>query len=283
VIDAVTKSPWAVKVGQMQAHATPWPRALSPQARAKLAGYARRHKVVVDQGLWAGTALWGRAQPGRCGVVPAQAHMAVTAEARAHAAAGEGLTRGCRVSTVRHGQGRAARPARLETAVVGLTGRTTEDPEGRPEPGRQHHRRDFQAHPINAVVVRTWEGKDAGPGGKTVLLPNDLVDQPWQPVDDAAARRLIEHGCLKATTQPWDRGHPPQKHARAVRVHVVCTLRMCALATAYRRPCAREDRGGDPVGWQRWRRQLLEQTRAQVMVCAQGYDGLVHLAESSRL
>jgi hypothetical protein len=56
-----------------------------------------------------------------------------------------------------------------------------------------------------------------------------------------------------------------------VRVHVMFTLLMFALATAYRLPWEREDRGSDPIGWQRWRRRLLEQTRDQVIVFAQGY------------
>jgi hypothetical protein len=68
-----------------------------------------------------------------------------------------------------------------------------------------------------------------------------------------------------------------------VRVHVVFTLVMFALATAYRLQCEREDRGGDPVGWQRWRRQLLEQTRDRVIVFAQGDYGIFHLAEYSLL
>jgi hypothetical protein len=58
---------------------------------------------------------------------------------------------------------------------------------------------------------------------------------------------------------------------------------MFALATAYRWQCARVAVGGDPVGWQRWRRQLLEQTRDQVMVFAQGYYGIFPQAESSLL
>jgi hypothetical protein len=60
-------------------------------------------------------------------------------------------------------------------------------------------------------------------------------------------------------------------------VHVLCTLLLFAWATASRWPCEREAVGGEPVGWQRWRRQLLEQTRDQVMVLAQGYDGIFHL------
>jgi hypothetical protein len=61
------------------------------------------------------------------------------------------------------------------------------------------------------------------------------------------------------------------------------TLLMFALATAYRLECEREARGGEPVGWQRWRHQLLEQTRDLVIVFAQGYYGIFHLAEYSLL
>jgi hypothetical protein len=66
--------------------------------------------------------------------------------------------------------------------------------------------------------------------------------------------------------------------ARAVQVHVMFTLLLFALATAYQLQCKREAIGGKPVGWPRWRRQLLEQTREQVIVCAQGYYGIFHLA-----
>ena len=43
--------------------------------------------------------------------------------------------------------------------------------------GATHNRRDFQPNPINAVVVRKWQGKDYGPGGKTVFLTNASVEQ----------------------------------------------------------------------------------------------------------
>jgi hypothetical protein len=109
------------------------------------------------------------------------------------------------------------------------------------------------------------------------------VDQPWRPFDDDDDRRLIEHCGIKECTQQWDLGHPPQQTDRAVRVPVVFTLLMFALATAYRLRCEREAMGGEPVGWQRWRRQLLEQTRESVMVFAQGYDGILHMAEYSIL
>jgi hypothetical protein len=59
--------------------------------------------------------------------------------------------------------------------------------------------------------------------------------------------------------------------------------RLNALPALYRLQCGREDRGGEPVGWQRWRRQLLEQTREQVIVFAQGAYGIFHLVEYSLL
>jgi Transposase DDE domain len=122
MIEAVTKIPLAVKVGKIQEHETHWTRALVTQARANLAGHARLHKVVFDRGFLDGTDLWWLDQHGLCFVVPAKANMAVTADARAQAAAGEGITHGRRVHTVRHGQGRAVRTERLETEVVGITG-----------------------------------------------------------------------------------------------------------------------------------------------------------------
>jgi len=283
LIDAATKIPLAVKVGQMQEHEALWTRALVTQARLNLQGYARLHKVIFDTGFLEGATRWWLDQHEITCVVPAKTNMAVTADARAQAAAGEDLTLGRRVHTVRHGQGRMAGTARLETEVVGITGLTTYDQYGTPEHASHANRRDFRANPINAVVVRKWQGKDDGPGGKTVLVTNASVDQPLRPFADDDDRSLIENCCLKEAKQPWDLKHPPQKTDRAVRVHVRFTRLMFALATAYRLECEREATGGEPVGWQRWRRQLREQNRDKVIVFAQGYDGIFHMAEYSLL
>jgi Transposase DDE domain len=283
LIDAATTIPLAVKVGQIQEHESHWTRALVTQARLNLTTAARLHKVVFDRGFLDGTDLWWLDQQGIRFVVPAKANMAVTADARAQAAAGEDLTVGRRVHTVRHGQGKTAWTERQETEVVGITGLTTYDQYGTPEHGRQVNRRDFQGNLINAIVVRTWQGRDYGPGGKTVFLTNGSVQQPLQPFDDYDDRSLIENCCIKAAKQQWELGHPPQKTARAVRVHVMFTLLLFALATAYRLQCEQEATGGEPIGWQRWRRQLLEQTRDKVIVFAQGYYGIFHLAEYSLL
>ena len=283
LIDARTKIPLAARVVPIQEHETLSLRALVTQARTNLAGHARLHKVVFDKGFLDGSDLWWLEQHGIAFVVPAKAKMAVAADARAPAAAGEDITVGHRVHTVRHGQGKTAWTAQLETEVVGIVGLTTYDQYGPAEHGRHANRRDFQANPINAVVVRKWHNRDYGPGGKTVFLTNASVQQPLQPFDDDDDRSLIENCCIKEAKPQWALGHPPQKTGRAVRVHVLLTLLMFALATAYRLQCEQADTGEEPVGWQRWRRQLLEQTRDQVIVFTQGCYGIFHLAEYSLL
>jgi hypothetical protein len=283
LIDARTKIPLAATVVPIQEHETLSLRALVTQARANLAGHARLHKVVFDRGFWDGVDLWWLQQHGVLFVVPAKGNLAVTVDAQAQAAVGEGITRGRRVHTVRHGQGKTAWSERLETEVVGITALTTYDQYGTPEQGRHRNRRDFQPNSINAVVVRKWHGRDFGPGGKTVFLTNAPVQQPLQPFDDDDDRRLIEHCCIKESKQQWSLQHPPQKTARAVRVHVIFTLLMFALATAYRLQAEQDDLGKELVGWQRWRRQLLEKTRDHVIVFAQDYYGIFHMAEYSLL
>jgi hypothetical protein len=115
------------------------------------------------------------------------------------------------------------------------------------------------------------------------LLTNAAVANPLQPFDDDEDRRLIEHGCITESQPQWSVKQPPQKTARAVRVHMMFTLLMFALATAYRLQCAQADMGNEPVGWQRWRRQLLQQTRDHVMVLAQDCYGIFHIAADSIL
>jgi uncharacterized RmlC-like cupin family protein len=256
---------------------------LIPQARTNLAGHVRLHKVVFDRGFWDGVDLWWLEQHGITFVVPAKANMAVTVDAQAQAAAGTEITVGRRAYTVRHGQGKTAWNERLETEVVGITGLMTYDQYGTPEHGRHHNRRDFQPNPINAVVVRRWHGRDYGPGGKTVFLTNALVEKPLPPFDDDDDRSLIEHCYIKESKQQWSLKHPPQKTARAVHVHVLFTLLMFALVTAYRLHAEQDDLGKESVGWQRWRRQLLTKTRDHVIVFARDCYGIFHMAEYSLL
>jgi hypothetical protein len=281
LIEAVTKMQLAVTVGQIQKHEALGARALVTQARMRLAGEAPLAKVIFDKGFLDGLILlWSLDQQGIRFVEPAKANMVVSAGARALAAAGEGVTVGYRVHTVRQGQG--AWTERLEIEVVGVTGLTGDEQYGTEEYGGHHNRRDFEPNLIYSVVVRQWHGKDHGPGGKTVFLTNAAVQQPLKPFDDNDDRSLIENCRIKQAKQQWNLGHPPRK-PRVVRVHILFTLLMIALATAYRLQRERANIGKEPVGWQRWRRQLLAQGRDHIIVFTQNSYGIFHIAECSLL
>lgn len=116
-----------------------------------------------------------------------------------------------------------------------------------------------------------------------MFLTNASVTQPLQPFDEYDDRSLLGICCLKEAKQPWELAYPPQKTERAVRVHGVFTLLMFVLATASRLPCERDALGGEPVGWERWRRQRLGQTRDLVIILAEDCFGMFHLTEFALL
>jgi Transposase DDE domain len=247
LIEAMTKIPLAAKVVQIQDHEVSFTRALVTQARTNLGAHARLRCVLFDRGFLDGADLWWLTQQGIGFVVPAKANMAVTADAQALAAAGAGLV-ARRVHTVAHGQGKHRWTARLETEVVGLPDLTTYDQYGPEEHAQQRYRKDFEGHPLHAVVVRKWHSRDYGPGGKVVFLTNEAVDKPLRVFDAYDDRSLIANCCSKESKQAWNLKHPPQKTERAVQVHVFFTLAMFALATAYRWQAEQAAVGDEPVG-----------------------------------
>jgi len=270
LIEAITKMPLAAKVVQMQDHAALCTRARVTHAQKNLADHARRRRVLCERGFLDGADLGWLDHQGLGFVVPAKEHMAVTAEALALAAAGTGVV-ARRVHPVAHGQGKHRWTERLETEVVGMAGLTTDDQYGPDEHARQRHRQPFQGHPRNAVGVWKRHKRADGPGGKVVLLTNELVDTPGDAFDAYDDRSLIEHCGMKESQQAWHLKHPPQKTERAVQGHVCFTLAMCVRTTASRLRAEHPAVGDEPVGWQRWRRQLIQQHRDTVIIFAQGW------------
>jgi len=283
LIDAQSKIPLAAKVVQIQVHEVNLLRELVQQAQKNLLGYAALGKVVMDKGFLDGEELWWLQQQGILFVVPGKRDMAVVADAHALAEAGEGVVVERRMQIVAHGQGKGRWEEKLETEVVGIEGLISYDQYGTDEHTKQRHRKAFQGNAINGVVVRQWNNRDYGPGGKSVFLTNASVRKPLKVFDDYDDRSLIENCCIKESKQQWDLGHPPKKNQQAVQVHVLFTLVMFALATAYRLMKEEEEGGQERVGWQRWRRQLLQQNREKVIVFAEDCYGIFHLAEYSIL
>lgn len=103
--------------------------------------------------------------------------------------------------------------------------------------GCHHHRHDFGTNPIQAVMVCEWHERDYSLGATTVFLTNASMSKPLHPFGDDDDRSLMEDYCLTGVKRQWDVSHPPQKTERALRVQVLFTLLIFAVAPAYRMYC----------------------------------------------
>lgn len=283
VIDLQTKIPLAAKVVKIQEHEVTYLVELVKQAQVNLGKYSRLYKVLCDRGFVDGEQLWELNQRKILFVVPGKSDMAVVQDAHALAQAGEDVYVQQRTVRVAHGSGKNRYTEDLCSEVVGIPQLTSYDQYGTVEQAKQHNRKAFQANPINAVVVRKWNNHDYGLGGKTVFLTNDDVTRPLTVFDDYDGRSLIENCCMKATKQQWSLQHPPQKTEAAVHVHVLFTLAIFALTTAFRLLTEQLDHAREPRGWQRWRRLLFQQNRDKVIVFAGEFYGIFTLEQFALL
>ena len=292
LIDIHTRIPLAIKVVQIQEYEGEWIVPLMKQAQANLASYARIVKVVADRIYLDGEDLWELHQMGLIFVVIAKDGMLVKKDALAQAAQVAADQVATRTRTVRHGHGQNQTTEELVTRLVGLEGLTSYGLYGPKEYTKHYRRKNYQANPINAVVVLEWESKDEN---NHVYLTNGPVDDPFEAFDDYDGRSLIENCLFREGKGPWNlQQYFPQRNEQGVLVHTFFTMAVQALATAYRlwereqelsaQKAEAADRlldysllGG--IGTQRWRRQLKQENRNQVIVFVGEHYGIFHLAE----
>jgi hypothetical protein len=294
LIDVRTRLPLAMAVSQIQEYEGQWLLPLVRQAQDNLGTAARLTTVVIDRGYLDGEDLWALNRMDLTFVIVAKDNMVVTEDARSLAAAGEGHGRE-RVEVIRHGHGRTATTEQRRTRLVGVEALTTYDTYGDAEHARHRNRKDFDGHPINAVVVMQW-GARAYPEGGTVYLTNGPVADPFVAFDTYDWRSVIENGIFKEGKHPWHLEHFPQRTEAAVLVQCYFTVTVMALCTAFRlcqeaahttpMATAADDAGitltsallgGE--GTQRWRHRLKEENRDKVIVFIGPQYGIFHVAE----
>lgn len=292
LIDVRTRLPLAMAVGQIQAYEGQWLVPLVRQAQENLGTTARITTVVIDRGYLDGEDLWALDQMDLTFVIVAKDNMAVTVDARSLAVAGAGHVKE-RMTVIRHGHGRTATTERRRTRLVGVEALTTYDDYGDAEHAQRRNRKDFDGHPLNAVVVLRWGGRTYPEGG-TVYLTNGPVRDPFVAFDTYDWRSVIENGIFKEGKQPWHLEHFPQRTEAAVLVQCYFTLTVMALCTAFRlcqeaaevTPTMAD--GATPAlssallggeGAQRWRQRLQEENRDHVIVFIGSRYGIFHVAE----
>jgi hypothetical protein len=293
LIDVHTRLPLAMKVVQIQEYEGRWLVPLLEQAQHNLGTRGHISTIVIDRGYLDGEDLWRVDQLGVRFVIVSKANMSVTQDAQALAKRERVRTR---ERVVRHGHGKTATEERVRTELVGIEGLTTYDSYGDPEYSRQAQRRDYEGHPINAVVVRRWENWTPTTGG-TVYLTNGPVTDPFVIFDTYDWRSVIENGIFKEGKHPWHLLNFPKKTAAAVVVHSHLTILVMALCTAFRLWQAKSATtpttsthetattpsvstallGGEGIA--RWRLRLKEENRDKVIIFLGEVYGIFHLAE----
>lgn len=285
LIDIRTRIPLAIKVVQIQEYEGEWIIPLVKQAQANLAGYARIVKIVADRIYLDGEDLWALDQMGLIFVVIAKDGMLVKEEALTQAAQVPPDKIAARIRTVRHAHGRNQTTEKLVTRLVGLEGLTSYGLYGPEEYTRHYRRKNYQANPINAVVVLEWDSKQEG---NHVYLTNGPVDDPFEAFDDYDDRSLIENCLFREGKGPWNLlQHFPQRNEQGVLAHTFFTMIVQALTTAYRLWDREQELEAtdEPLdyslleGAQRWRRRLKQENRNKVIVFVGEHYGIFHLAE----
>ncbi len=290
LMDVQTRLPLAMKVVKIQEYEGRWLVPLLEQGQRNLGTRGHISTIVIDRGYLDGQDLWQVDRQGVRFVIVGKANMAVTQDAQA-------LAKRERVQVrerlIGHGHGKTAREERLRTELVGIEGLTTYDRYGDPEQTQHAHRREYEGHPINAVVVRRWDNRVPATHG-TVYLTNGPVSDPFVIFDTYDWRSVIENGLFKEGKHPWHLGRFPKKTEAAVVVHCHFTLLVMGLSTAFRLWQAKPASAPTPQretsaslstallegeGTARWRRRLKEENRDKVIVFLGEAYGIFHLAE----
>jgi hypothetical protein len=300
--------PLAAKIVKINDHESQLTMALIEQAKANLKGRAGIAKIYMDRGFIDGPTLHEIDEMGITFVIPSKHTMAVTTDARALAACGSGRA-ASRQRTVSKSRGKRRLEAKFNTELVGLERLCSYDQYA---PDFQDHHRTRKNHcpkPINAVLIRGWEGKCREPGKELVFLTNGPVDDPFVVFDDYDERSLIENTLHRETKQSFSLGALPKKRANALYAQVLCSY---AIIYGYRRYMASKSdsdaalwppqnppesqpttrRAADlrappepfqGIGMARWRRQLAAENANKVIVFLGISYGIYDLNELAAL
>lgn len=243
--------------------------------------------VVVDRGYLDGAQLWEISQSQILFVIPAKSGMHVRVDAKSLAASDFKPLRyeASRKEKLTRGIGKKARPVELETKVVGIAGLTTYAQYGEPGWQRQENMKEGKFHPINAVVVLKWKGRDYGPHGGPVYLTNMSVKKPFEPFDRYDERSLIENGLFKEGKRPWNLKCFPTRSEHGVKLHVFFTLSIMALTHAFRawkkkqESEEKQQQQGWTWGMEQFRRKVRQQSKDKAIVFIGESYGIFWLSE----
>ena len=252
----------AARVVKINEHEKNFTKELVREAQRRTGGAVK--VLLVDRGFIDGVLLWwlGTKMKIRF-IIPARGNMEVSQDIR-----------GFR-SEKADGQ-RVFWEETKEVKVLGVRGLLSYDQFGEEGHKRRKGRKDFQAHPINGVMVVRWDWRDYEPGEEKVFLTNLSVSRPLKVLERYGLRSEIENQGFRELKQGYHLLKYPQKTGPAVRAHVVLTLVIYSLVNAYK---SQRGQRLAHLGIRRWRGKQMGQSIHKIIVYYEGIYGIVDVEE----
>jgi hypothetical protein len=262
LLEARDKIVVAARVVKINEHEKNFTKEMVKEAQQRT---GRKMKVLlVDRGFIDGTLLWWLSKKmGIKFVIPARSNMEVSQDIRgfrSERADGE----------------RIFIEQTKKIKVMGVRGLLSYDQFGEEEHRREKGRKDFKAHPINAVMVIRWDGKDYEPGKEKVFLTNLAISRPMRIIEQYDLRSEIENRGFRELKQGYHLLKYPQKTEAAVRAHAILTVIIYSMVNAYK-----SERGQQlaHLGIRRWRGKQMGDSIHKMIIYYEGIYGIVDVEE----
>jgi hypothetical protein len=219
--------------------------------------------LLLDRGFIDGITLWIIKHSFKIDfIIPATTVMEITQDAR-----------GLRYS---HEEG-IWREVTEDISAMGIKGLLSYDQYGDEGHNKKNrYSKDFQANPINVVMVTRWNGREYKKGEEKVFLTTLRVDNPISVIKKYRLRSLIENTTFRELKTGWLIESIPKKTEPAVRTHAFLTVCMFNMCKAYRSELGKEV---TEQGIRRFRVETFAQTRNKVVIIAPPYYGIFDLEE----
>jgi len=270
VWEPTNRLPLALRFTTIEVSDVEMAREVVEQAMANLGDHASIESLAIDRGFMDGKFLWWLDSVHITFYIPAKTNMNVYTDALSLT---DGGIRQTRDRTRSVGGGKNKTTVVDHWDVAGIEQLTSAGFYGELGSGSHENRKDFTAHPINAVVVLDDPYKRNNPNSDTlVILTNGAVTKPIKIYDGYDARSEIENGLFREAKQAWFIQRAPRNNAAAFRSHVYLTLVVMALTTAFQTWMDQQDKlaiKGQETGIRKFREKVRQENGNKLIV----FDG----------
>jgi len=266
--DPNSRLPLAMRFATIEVNDLHYAQEIIRQALSNLGDHAQIASIAMDRGFMDGALLWWlHSEMKITFFIPAKKNMAVYKDALSLVGTGMVKTRQ-RQRTL--GAGKSKRSVTERWEVEGIRDLRTAGFYSERGSGSHENRTDFEANPINAVVVLDDPYCRNNPGCNTlVILTNAAVENPLSVYDGYDGRSEIENGLFREAKQAWFIERPARNTANGFRAHAYLTIVVMALTTAFRTWMDKQDKlaqRGQETGIRKFREQVRQENGNKLIV-----------------